>query len=74
MTELKVRIPDELESEFKALPNIEISLLVSNLLKNRLSRIVKFKRAVLKSKLTQSQADKLADEISTSLSQRYNRL
>ena len=74
MVELRVKIPKELESEFESLQDIEVSILVSKLLKDKLSKIVRFKQAVSKSKLTQSQADELTDDISKSLSKRYDRL
>ena len=74
MDEIVVKIPEELKSEFRAIPNIEVSILVSNLLKDKVSRIVRFKQAVSRSKLTQPQADKLAYEISESLSERYDKL
>jgi hypothetical protein len=74
MVELKIEIPDELESEFRQISKIDLSILVSKALKGELSRIVKFKRIVSKSKLKPDQAERLSDKISDSLARRYDRL
>lgn len=74
MTEVTVRIPKELESEFKMLSKTDLNLVVSRALKSELERVARFKQIVSKSKMTQRQADKLADKISMNLAERYNRL
>ena len=74
MIELKVKIPEELESELKQLPDIELSIFLTNLLRKKLSRAIEFKQIVSKSKLTEEQAEELADEISMSLAKRYDKL
>ena len=74
MSELSIEIPGELESEFKEIPNAELSMLVSRLLKDKLSKLVRFKRIVAKSKLTEEQAEELADEVNISLAKRYDKL
>ena len=74
MAELVVEIPQDLESEFKAIPKPELSILVSKVLSERLSRLIAFKKIVSKSKLTEKQAKDLADEVSMSLAKRYDKL
>ena len=74
MEELKIKIPGELESEFKLIPNLDLSILVSNVLKDKLSKIVRFKQIISNSQLTPEQANELADEISSSLVKRYDKL
>ncbi|MBU1252164.1 MAG: hypothetical protein KJ905_01710 [Nanoarchaeota archaeon] len=74
MKELRIRIPEELESEFKAIPNLDLSILVSKILVNKLSRLIRFKQIVSKSQLTEKQAEELANEVSTSLAKRYDEL
>lgn len=74
MTEVTVRIPKELESEFRMLSKADLDMVVGRALKSELERVARFKQIVSKSKMTQRQADKLADEISTGLAERYNRL
>ncbi|MBN2518450.1 MAG: hypothetical protein JXB14_06380 [Candidatus Altiarchaeota archaeon] len=74
MAEISVEIPEELETEFERIPKIELSILVSNALKERLYGVARFKRIVSNSKLTEEQAGKLADEISESLAKRYEEL
>ena len=74
MAELRVNIPKELESEFKAISKPELSMLVSKVLKDKLLKIIRFKKIVSKSKLTEEQAEELADEVSESLAKRYDKL
>lgn len=74
MVEVCIKIPKELESEFKGMCEAELSILVNNALKERLSMLARFKRIVSKSKLTEEQAEKLADEINESLAKRYDKL
>lgn len=74
MAELVVNIPKELESEFNAIPKLELSMLVNKVLKDRLLKVVRFKKIVSKSKLTEEQAEELANEVSESLAKRYDKL
>ncbi len=73
MTELKIEIPDELESEFKVMSKVELSILVSKVLKDKLSRLIRLKQIISKSKLTEEQAKELADEVSMSVAKRYDK-
>jgi hypothetical protein len=74
MGEVNVQIPDELESEFRAIPKLELSMLVSRVLKDKLAGLARLKRIVAKSKLTEQHAEELANEISESLAKRYREL
>ena len=74
MSELMINIPEELESEFKAIPKLELSILVNKVLKDKLLKVVRFKKIVSKSKLSEEQAQELADEVSESLAKRYDKL
>jgi hypothetical protein len=74
MTEIKVKIPAELESEFELIPKPELSLLFNRLLMENLSRIARFKQIVSKSRLTEDKAEELADEISISLAKKYDKI
>ncbi len=74
MAEVIVEVPEELKREVKGIPGIELSLVVSRLLKAKLERIVRLERIVSKSKLSEEKANELADEISLSLSRRYEKL
>ena len=71
---LKVEIPAELRSEFKAISEVELSILVSRVLRDKFSRLARLKKIVSKSKLTEEQAVKLADKVSKSLAKRYDKL
>lgn len=74
MEELRIKIPNELKSEFEAMPKADLSILVSKILMGNLSKVVRFKQIVSKSQLTPEQADELANEISISLSKKYDKL
>ena len=74
MPKLVVEIPWELESEFKVIPKLELSIFMSEMLKDKLSRLVRFKEIVSKSKLTEEQAAELANEVSESLAKKYDKL
>lgn len=74
MTEVTIKIPAELEEELKPLPRREWSLLVNKALKEKLERAARFRRIISKSKMTQEQADKLAEEINRGMAKRYEKL
>ena len=74
MKEISIKIPAELESEFRTISEIELSIIINKLLKNELSKIIMFKQIVSKSQLTEEKAEKLADEISISLTKRYEKM
>jgi len=76
MTEviLKANVPEDMADEFKRLPGLEMSLLVSRLLKGKLSRLVRLERIISKSELSGDEAKEISDEISLSLSRRYDNL
>lgn len=74
MVQLTVDIPEELEAEFKRMSRIDLSILVSKVLKEELARIARVKKIVSKSKLKTSKAEALADKVSGSLAKRYDTL
>lgn len=74
MAELIVKVPKELESEFKAIPKLELTILMNKVLKDKFLGVARFKKIVSKSKLTEEQAEALANEVSESLAKRYNKL
>jgi hypothetical protein len=70
MAEVIVKIPKDAEFLSNA-SDMDLSLLVSRMLRERLERVCELERALKSSKLTQEQADKLADKISRGLAKRY---
>lgn len=73
MTELVIKIPKELE-ELKSASGIRWQLAVEKRFREELEEIARIRRIVSKSKLTQEQADRLADEVNKSLAKRYEKL
>ncbi|MEK6949078.1 MAG: hypothetical protein AABX34_02575 [Nanoarchaeota archaeon] len=80
MAELLLRVPDEVRIEFETVLGREIpekmwqllfSRFLNEELREKLSKIKRIESIVSKSKLTEAQAKKLADEISLSVSKRF---
>lgn len=71
MTEIIIKIPDELETSIKRVPNVDWSILASKLIKSKLDRAMRFQKIVAKSKLTEKDVEELSDKINESLSKRY---
>lgn len=70
MPEVVIKIPEDLKL-FADIPDVELSLFVNRLLKEKLERIERLKKGLQKSELTEKKADELADKISEGLSKRY---
>ena len=70
MAEVVVKIPEELK-EFESISPINWQLLFSRFLKRELERIKEVEAIVSKSKMTQEQAEELADEVSLAVSKRF---
>lgn len=72
MEEILVQLPDDIAGVLKNFSQLEKSLLVSKLLKEKLKELAKLRKIVSKSQLTQEKADDIASKINESLAQRYN--
>ena len=70
MTEIKFKIPDELDF-IKQISNIDWSLLFNRVVKEEMDKIAKLKKITLKSKLSDKDVDELTEKINKSLSERY---
>lgn len=71
MAELKVKIPDDLEEEFKQISEMEISLFVTRMLEGKLERLARLKRTISKSQLSERDVKELSDKVDRSLSKRF---
>ena len=74
MAELKVEIPDELEAVARSMDEKELSMLVSNALKDKSTESLLFKYAdkILKnSKMTDELALKLGDKLKERVARRH---
>lgn len=76
MTEvlLRAEVPEDMAEEFSRLSGLRLSLVVSKLLKDKLSRMVRLERIISKSELSDDKAKEIADDISLSLSRKYDNL
>lgn len=70
MPDVVVKIPEDLKFLAKV-PEIELSLFVSRVLKEKLERIERLEKGLLKSELTEEKAEELANKISEGLAKRY---
>ena len=73
MAEITIKIPEEL-NELARVSKINWQLVIARKLEEELQRLVKIKNIISKSKLTQEQADQLADEVNLDLAKRYEKL
>jgi len=74
MAEIVVKIPKELEEDFKKIDPLFLELAVQRLIKEKLEEFVKVERIVAKSKLTEKDALELGREVNKSLAKRYEKL
>ena len=74
MAELNVVIPEDLKLEVEKVSEIDWSLAVSRLVKEKFERLARLKRIVSKSELTEAKALELSDKISASLARRYEEM
>ena len=70
MEEIRIKIPHELEF-IKKVPNVDWTILVSKIIRDKLEEIVRLKRGLSKSKLTKKDVEEFTDKINTALSKRY---
>ena len=71
MAELRVEIPKELEDDIRGLPDIEVSMFVTRVVKGEFDRLARLKRIVAKSKLTEKDVEELSDKVEKPLSKRF---
>lgn len=71
MTELVIKIPEDLKREIEQVSEINWSLAVSRLVREKFERLARLKRIVSKSELSEEKAVELSDKISESLAMRY---
>jgi hypothetical protein len=69
MTEVSVKIPEELK-EFGSASPIDWQLVVDKRLKQEFEELVKLKRIVSKSKLTEEDVEELSEDVGTALAKR----
>ena len=74
MAEIKVEVPEDLKREVGQVSEIDLSLAVSRLIKEKFERLARLKRIVSKSELSEEKAVKLSDKISESLARRYEEM
>jgi len=74
MEEICIKIPDEIAKELKFISDIDRSLLISNLIKDKMEKIAELKKIASKSKLSEEKANEIADRINESLAKKYEEI
>jgi hypothetical protein len=74
MAEIVVKIPKELEEDFKKIDPLFLELAIQKLIKERLEEFVKVEKILTKSKLTEKEALELGRKVNKSLAKRYEKL
>jgi CCR4-NOT transcriptional regulation complex NOT5 subunit len=73
MTEITVKIPKELEEDFKKIDPLFLELTIQRLIKEKIEEFVKVERILTKSKLKEKEALKLGRKVNKSLAKRYEK-
>ena len=63
MMEIKIEIPKELEEEIKSISKTTLSLIINKLIKEELEEMIRLKKIVSKSKMTEKDVEELANKI-----------
>jgi hypothetical protein len=74
MVEIVVKIPRELEEEFKKIDPLLLELAVQRLIKEKLEEFVEVEKMLSKSKLTEKKALELGRKVNKALAKRYEKL
>lgn len=74
MAEVIVKIPKDLEEDFRGVKPIFWQLAVDKTINEELRRLVKLKRIVSKSKLTDKDVEELTEEVNEALASRYEQM
>jgi CCR4-NOT transcriptional regulation complex NOT5 subunit len=74
MVEIVVKIPKELEEEFKKIDPLLLELAVQRLIKEKLEEFVEVEKMLSKSKLTDKEALELGRKVNKALAKRYEKL
>ena len=71
MAEIKIEIPKEVEEEIRSISKKTLSLIVNKLVKEELENMVRLKKIVSKSKITERDVKELADKIDNAVSKKF---
>jgi CCR4-NOT transcriptional regulation complex NOT5 subunit len=74
MVEIVVKIPKELEEDFKKIDPLLLELAVQRLIKEKLEEFVEVEKMLSKSKLTEKEALELGRKVNKALAKRYEKL
>ncbi len=70
MTKIDIEIPENLEF-IRRMPNVNWTVLVSKMLREKLSEIEEIKKIAAKSKLTEKDVEELSNEINENAARHY---
>jgi len=71
MAEIRIEIPKEVEEEIRSISKKTLSLIVNKLVKEELENMVRLKKIISKSKMTERGVKELADKIDEAVSKKF---
>ena len=71
MAEIRIEIPKEVEEEIRSISKKTLSLIVNKLVKEELENMVRLKKIISKSKMTERGVKELADKIDEVVSKKF---
>ena len=71
MAEIRIEIPKEVEEEIRNISKKTLSLIVNKLVKEELEDMVRLKKIISKSKMTERGVKELADKIDEAVSKKF---
>jgi len=71
MAEIRIEIPKEVEEEIRNISKKTLSLIVNKLVKEELENMVRLKKIISKSKMTERGVKELADKIDEAVSKKF---
>ena len=71
MAEIRIEIPKEVEEEIRGISKKTLSLIVNKLVKEELENMVRLKKIISKSKMTERGVKELADKIDEAVSKKF---
>jgi len=74
MEELCIKLPEEIVKELKLLSDVDRSVFIASLIKNRIEKMARLKKIISKSKLSEEKANEIADKINESLAKKYKEI
>lgn len=71
---LRMQVPEDLASELREISEVEWSLVINKLMREKLLRLVRLEKIIKRSELSEAKALEISDKLNESLAKRYEAL